>query len=258
MARPSIRQYRSQLEAQLEKDDVKKTVAELRQAHPVFGKYPTLDDLVSLGKAEDHNYEDKDAVLAILLSKIKRETTLFPLLHLMLWESWARLFNGKRKSVPASDLDELFSRLQVDFFHTAVEYRLDRRPRKIDVNLILDTRKKISRWQREEAVRSERHESFDEIETPEAKRTWALAELLVSTVFPEEKEEYLLDRVYRGVINKLEYGLIVETQVYKRMNLKEWARINGVPHATARSWLYRAKLALRRYEETHRDGGRLP
>jgi len=258
MSGHSIEQYHSQLEAYVEREEVKQAVAELRKAHAIFKEHPTIEDLIKLGQQGNKNYADKDAVLAILLSEIKRETTLFPLLHLMLWESWARLFNGKRKSVPASDLDELFSRLQVDFFHTAVEYRLDRRPRKIDVNLILDTRKKISRWQREEAVRSERHESFDEIETPEAKRTWALAELLVSTVFPEEKEEYLLDRVYRGVINKLEYGLIVETQVYKRMNLKEWARINGVPHATARSWLYRAKLALRRYEETHRDGDPLP
>jgi len=250
--------YRRLLEAQLQRQEIRQAIEKIRNSHGVFRRYPTVEDLANLCQTGAQNYEDKDAVLAILLSKIKRETTLFPLLHLILWESWARLFNSKRKSVPASDRDELFSRLQVDFFHTAVEYPLDRRPRKIDVNLILDTRKKISRWQREEAVRSERDERFDEIETPESKRTWALAELLVSTVFPEEKEEYLLDRIYRGVINKLEYGLIVETQVYKRMNLKEWARINGVPHATARSWLYRAKLALRRYEEANRVGDRRP
>jgi len=250
--------YRRLLEAQLQRQEVRQAIEKIRNSHAVFKRYPTVEDLANLCKTGAQNYEDKDAVLTIFLSEIKREATLFPLLHLMLWDSWARLFNGKRKSVPASDLDELFSRLQVDFFHTAVEYPLDRRPRKIDVNLILDTKKKISRWQREEAAQSEKYESFDEIKTPEAKRTWALAELLVSTVFPEEKEEYLLDRVYRGVINKLEYGLIVETQVYKRMNLKEWAQINGVPHATARSWLYRAKLALRRYEEAHRDGDRLP
>jgi len=255
MARPSVDQYRSQLEAQIEGQEVKKAVAELRKAHTVFRKYPTIGDLLNLGRPGNQNYEDKDAVLAILLSELRRDPMLFPLLNLMFWESLMRIYRWKRQSVP--DCDELFLEIQTEFFYTALKYPLDRRPRKIDVNLVLDTRKKITRWQKKEAAYSERHEPFDEVETPQAKRIWALADLVESAVFPDEEVEYL-DRVYRGVISERAFNLIVETQVYKRMNLKEWARANGVPHATARSWLYRAMLALLKFEKERRDGNRLP
>ncbi len=249
MAGTSVEQYRRQLEAQLKREEVTKAVAELRQVHPVFRKYPTLEELISLGRPGTGNYAEKDAVLAILLAEIKQETMLFPLIHLMFWESLVRIFYTKRRSVSESDQDELFSRLQVEFFHTAVAYPLERRPRKIDVNLILDTKKKITRWQREEALYRERHEEFG----PAHEERPALADLQRSEVFPEELEACLLDLVYRKVINERQYDLLLETEVYKRMTEKEWAAARGVAYATARSWHYRAVTAIRKYAKARRE-----
>lgn len=238
-----VEQYRRQLEVQLQRKEIQQAIERVRGSHEVFGKYPMVEDLVILGKAGNKNYEDKDAVLAILLSEIKQDTTLFPLLHVMFWESLKRLYYGKRRSVPEWDQGELFARVQVDFFHTAVSYPLERRPRKIDVNLFFDTKKKVTRWQREKALYEGRHEEFG----PAHEDKQALSDLLVSKVFPEEMEAWLLDLVYRKVINERQCDLLLETEVYERMTEKVWAKSRGVAYATVRSWHYRAKMAIKKH-----------
>lgn len=253
MAGLSVEQYLGQLEAQIEGDSIKKAVADLRKAHPVFKKYPTIEDIINLGLPGNRNYEEKDAILAILLSKLKQENTLFPLLNRMFWKSLVNLFHRKRRSV--LDPDDLFGRVQLDFFHTVVSYPLDRRPRKIDVNLIYDTKKKVTQWQRGEALSREQYEEWDpahEVFLPPHEELPSLADLQVTEVFPEEMEEYLLDLVYRKVINERQYDLILETQVYRRMTQKEWAEACGFTYATVRSWHFRAEAAIRKYEKVRR------
>ena len=244
-----VEQYRRQLEAELQRGEVKQAIDRLRSSHRIFTTHPTIEDLIDLGRQGRRDYENKDAVLAILLSEIKRETTLFPLLNLMFGESLARLFYRKRKSVPEWQHDELFARVQADFFHTVVSYPLDRRPRKIDVNLILDTKKKVTFWQREEIFYRERHEKL----VPAHEDRPSFAELLVSEIFPEEMESYLLDLVYRKVINERQYDLLLETDVHKRMTQKVWAATRGFAYATVRSWHFRAKVAIRKYEQARRE-----
>lgn len=243
-----VQRRRRELEAQLQRQEVKEAIERVRRSHEVFTKYPAIEDLITLGRPGHRNYTEKDAVLAILLSELKRETTLFPLLNLMFWESLIRLFRRKRKTTSESDHDELLSRVQIDFFHTAVAYPLERRPRKIDVNLILDTMKKVTRWQREEALYRERHEEFG----PAHEDRPSLAELQVSQIFPEEMEPYLLDLVYRKVINERHFDLLLETTVYKRMTQKVWAEARGFTYATVRSWHFRAEAAIRKYEQARR------
>jgi hypothetical protein len=244
--------YRLQLEAQLQLQDVKQAIERVRNSHEVFRKYITVEDLVNLGRWGNQNYEDKDTVLATLLVELKRETTLFPLLNLMFWRSLVRLFYSKKRSVPDAYEDDLFIRIQTEFFHVAASYPLDRRPRKIDVNLILDTKKKVTRWQREEALYHEQHEEWDpaheEFVQPHEERP-SLADLQVSDVFPEEMETYLLDLVYRKVINDRQYDLLLGTQVYRRMTQKEWAEARGFAYATVRSWHFRAETAIRKFEK---------
>lgn len=262
MVELSVEQYLGQLDAQTERADVKKVVADLRKAHPVFAKYPTIEDLIDLGRPGIRNYEDVDAVLAILLAELKRETTLFPLLNLLFWKSLVRLFYSKKRSVPDEDEDDLFIRIQTEFFHVAIAYPLERRPRKIDVNLILDTKKKITQWQREEAIYRDLHEEWVEKHkvcvgqredwvSPYAERM-SLGDYHVTVIFPEEMEEYLLDLVYRKIINERQYDLILETQVYRRMTQKEWAEARGFTYATVRSWHFRAETAIRKYEKARR------
>ncbi len=242
-----LEQYRRDLEAQLQGQELMQQIERIKVAHPIFREYPTTEDLTALVKPGNRNYCDKDEVLRILLGEMKREATLFPVLNFMFWDSLIRLFRSKCRSVP--NPDELFSRIQLDFYRTAVEYPLGGRPRKIDVNLILDTKKKVTRWQRQEALYGEHHKqlgSAHETRPP-------LADLWRSEVFPEEMEGYLLDVLYRKVINEQQYDLLLETQVYKRMSQKEWAEARGVAYATVRSWRYRAELAIRQYEKARRE-----
>jgi DNA-directed RNA polymerase specialized sigma24 family protein len=61
-------------------------------------------------------------------------------------------------------------------------------------------------------------------------------------------EAYLLDLVYRKVIDKKEYEMLLETQAYRRMSQKDWAAAHGVSYATVRSWHHRAEQAIQEHE----------
>jgi len=240
-------QYRFDLEAQIQRREVRQEMEAIRATHTVFGKYPSVADLADLCRPGNRSYENKDAVLRVLLAEIKRKPTLlFPLLNLMFWDSLLSIFRRKRRDVP--NPDELFSRIQSDFFHVAVTYPLDRRPQKIDVNLILDTKKKVTAWQREEAKHREPCQPLG----PADDAHIILGDPREAEVHPEDMEGYLLGLVYLRVIDEKQYGLLLETAVYRRMTQKEWAEARGVPHATARSWRYRAEVAIREYEKASR------
>ena len=64
--------------------------------------------------------------------------------------------------------------------------------------------------------------------------------------------EYLLDLVYRKVITEQQYDLLLETRVYKRMDLQEWAESRGLVYATVRRWAFRAEQAIRGHEKKGR------
>ena len=145
-----LAQYRRDLEVQVRSQEVKEAIERIKITNPIFGKFPTVNDLVDLVQPKNRNYADKDKVLGALLKELKRETALFPLLNLMFWENLLRLFHSKGRGFP--DREELFSRIQLAFYHTAVTYPLERRPKKIVVNLFLDTKKKVTHWQRTEVL----------------------------------------------------------------------------------------------------------
>ena len=233
----------------MQRPEVKQAIDRLRRSQSIFAKYPTTEDLIDLGRPGRRDYEDKDAILTALLSEMKRETTLFPLLNLMFWKSLACLYYRKRRKVPWWQHDELMARVQFDFFRTAIAYPLERRPQKIDANLIFDTMKKVTRWQGEEVLYDQQHEEF----VPAHEGRPSFVELQVSEIFPEEMETYLLDLLYRGVINDRQYDLLLETDVYKRMTQKVWAATRGFAYATVRSWHFRAEAAIRKYEQARRE-----
>lgn len=276
--RALIAQYRRDLEVQLEQKDVEQEIEWLRETYPVFKRYPSVEELTALVKPGNPAYADKDAVLSALLVEIKRDAAteqgprLFPLLNVMFWDSLCNVFWRKVRSCP--DADDLFTRVRADFFQVAVTYPLDRRPRKININLYWDTWKKVTAWQREEANYRERHKDFEQTdycnrhENPKHKailhkrrkepepvvRFYAkLADLQELEVFPEEMERHLLDLLYRNVIDETQYDLLLETEVYKRVTQKEWAKAHGVAHATARSWRHRAEQAISAQEKARRE-----
>jgi len=79
------------------------------------------------------------------------------------------------------------------------------------------------------------------------------AEVQESKVFPEEMEAYLLDFLYRQVIDEMQYDLLLETEGYKRMTQKEWAKARDAAYATVRSRHHRAEQAIQEYEKARRQ-----
>ncbi len=243
MAQSFLDQYHTNLTEALNKPDLKKTLERLRQEHPILEHYPTAESLEKLLNPSNKNYYDKDVVMTILLRELKRSNAIYPLINLMFWDSLYRLYWHRYSRV--GDHEELFSRIQLDFYHTVVSHDLERLPRKIDVNIFLNTKKKIIAWEKEKI---RQNKALKEIESL-GKVGLSLADLEATIFQPEELTLYLLDMVYRKVINETQYDLIIETQVYKRMSPQEWAIKKGLPHATARILKHRAEKAMRRFED---------
>ena len=68
----------------------------------------------------------------------------------------------------------------------------------------------------------------------------------------KEAEQYLVDLVYRGVINETQYDLLSATKVSQKYSLKEWCQEKGIEYNTARSLRYRAEVAMRAFEANRR------
>lgn len=238
-----LAQYCTYLEEKLNGREFEQALERFKSTHSVFRKYPTVEDLKTLVQAGNRNYTDKDDVLTILLKELKKSNIIYPLINFMFWDSLIRLYWQRKSRV--DDHEELFSRIQLDFYHTVRSHNLERLPRKIDVNVFLNTKKKVIAWEKEK-VRQDK--ALREIESL-GKVGLSLADLETTIFQPEELALYLLDKVYRKVINETQYDLLIETQVYKRMSPQEWALKKGIPHATARILKHRAEKALRRFED---------
>ena len=182
-------QYFCDLKSQIKGRELLERIDKLMSEHPIMKKYPTPEHLAMLGQPGTNGRSDRDEVLRILLAEIKQGPLLFPLLSFMFWNSLSSIFATKLKSTP--NPDDLFARVQLDFYQTLVEYPLDRRPRKVDVNIVLDTRKKVTRWLAEEARCYATHEEF-QLRHASALR---LRDCSESTVFPEEMEAFLIAKV---------------------------------------------------------------
>jgi len=239
---PFLGQYRSYLEEELKGQQLEQSLERLKSTHPVFRKYPTVEELKTLAQVDNRNYTDKDDVLTILLKELKKSNTVYPLINIMFWDSLIRLYWQRYSRV--GDHEELFGRIQLDFYHTVVSHDAERLPRKIDVNIFLNTKKKIITWEKEKV---RQNKALRELEAL-GKVGLSFADLEATIFQPEELALYLLDKVYRKVISETQYDLIIETQVYKRMSPQKWALKKGIPHATARILKYRAEKALRQFE----------
>lgn len=241
------KRYRHELESEVSSEEFKKVFEGLRQKHPIFDRYPTVEALRNLLNPNNKNYSDKDEVMAILLKELKRGNAIYPLINFMFWDSLYRLYRQRYSRV--DDHEELFSRIQWDFYQTVMNHDVERLPRKIDVNIFLNTKKKVISWEKENIREDEALRELDAL----SKAGLSPSDLEESVVHPEEMETYLLDMVYRMVINETQDDLLLETLVYKRMSQKEWAQRKGIPHTTARTLKHRAEKTIRLFEEKRRS-----
>lgn len=245
--RPFLEQYRAYLDEGLNAQELKQAFERIKWEHHVFDRYPTVEALGNLLNPNNKNYADKDEVMAILLRELKRANAVYPLVNLMFWDSLYRLYRRRRHYV--DDQEELFCRIQSDFYHAVTSHDVERLSRKIDVNIFLNTKKKVLAWERENLrSRDALRESIAEFRDL-SEAGLSPADLVESIVHPEEMDVYLLDMVYRKVITETQYDLLLETSVYKRMSQKEWALKRGMPHTTVRTLKHRAEKTIRRFEE---------
>jgi len=245
--RTVIAQYRRDLEAQLQRREVGQNIERLWETYPVFEKYNSVEELVALAGPGNQTYTDKEAVLRALLVEIrreaeaKREPRLFPLLSMVFWARLCDIFWRKVRSCP--DPDDLLSQIRAGLYEVAASYPLHR-PGSIGGNLYWDIWKRLTAWQREEAVYRKHHQRLEPADEPHI----TLGDPREAEVHPEDMEGYLLGLLYRKVISNMQYDLLLETEVYNRVSQKEWAEARGVKHSTARSWRHRAERAIQGYE----------
>ena len=237
------KRYRKEIELQVDAEECRNAFEKLKSGHSIFNLYSTVKSLRELFKSNNKNYAHKDEVMVIFLTELHRNKAIFPLINIMLWNNLYWLYCRHFKRV--TDPEELFNRIQEEFYHCLINHNLERLPKKVNMNILFNTRKKIIAWEEEKLRYEKELKEFDNL----SELGLSPFDLAKSQVYPEQMEEYLLDMVYRKIITEIQYDLILETQVYKKMNQKEWALKRGIPHSTVRTLIFRAKVAMRRYEE---------
>ena len=252
-----ILRYQNDFQTQLTSKEFREAFNKLKNDHPIFIIYPSVDSLRELLRPNNKNYYHKDQVMTILLNELKQSNTIYPLIQIMFWDSLKKLYL-KRKSRVADPM-ALFCEIIWSFFRCVIKHNLKRLPKKVDVNIFLNTKKKVIAWERkkiksietlcdEEILKVIENKYFEDNEFKDEQDCIPiLADYEKSTYYPEEVEIYLLDKVYRGVITKTQYEIIIDTLVYKSMNMRVWAENNSVEYNTVRSLRYRAEVALREY-----------
>ena len=238
--------YRNELEVEVNSKECREAFEKLKRKNPIFEVYPDPKALCDLLNVNNKNYEHKDEVMKILLSELRKNSAIYPLINLMFWDSLLNLYLKKR--TVDRDQEDLFSRIQWDFYHSVIGHDPDRLPRKIDVNIYLNTVMRVTDW--ENKNRQER-DSIEDLQSL-CESGLSTVDLRESEVHPEEMEAYLLEMVYRKVISRKQYDLFMETVVYKKMTQKEWAKQKGMASKTAKMLKYRAGIAIRQYEEKRR------
>jgi len=143
-----------------------------------------------------------------------------------------------------SDPEELFFIIQSEFYQSLINHNLERLPRKIDVNVFLNTKKKVIAWEKDNILYNRAIKEFEGL----CKDGFSPIDFEESVFFPEEMNKYLLDMFYLGVITDVQLDLILETLVFKRMKQEEWGIKKGIPHTTVRTLKHRAEKAIRQFE----------
>ncbi|MBN1626573.1 MAG: hypothetical protein JW944_08605 [Deltaproteobacteria bacterium] len=236
--------YRRELHVEVSAGKCKEAIERLRSQHAVLGHYPTVRSLRDLVNPKNEDYEDKDQVMTILLSEMARDNAIYPLINLMFWENLMGLFG--KWSRWALDKEALFHEIHWEFFHVVMEYDLRKYPSKIPVHIFLNTKKRVLAWADEERQQNVMLQEIKELN----ESGYNLTDFHELNIRAVDMEQYLIDLVYRRIINDTQYDLLLETRVLRKFDLKDWCAKRGIEYNTARSLRYRAETAIRDFERT--------
>ena len=241
------KRYKKELEQQLNSGECKEAFGKLKSKYSIFDFYPTIETLRELFKSDNKNYTHKDKVMSIFLAELHGNKAIYPLINIIFWEYLCWLYCKKRTQV--ANPEELFNKIQEEFYFSIINHDVERLPNKININILFNTRKKIIAWQKENSLYKKALGEFEDLN----KVGLSPFDLAKSKIYPEQMEEYLLDKVYQGIITETQYDLILETLVYKRMNQREWAKERDISYNTTRNLRYRAEMAIKSFEQKQRE-----
>lgn len=232
---------RRDLEAALTTDEFRKAFEELKTKDEVFGKYTTVEALVALCQPGAPDPKGRDRVLRAILRTSKGGNTLLPLLFLMFWNSLAAIYWQLCRRV--SDPESLFAQIQWELLQAATAWDPDRRRHKIDVNIVLNTKRGAVKWMRRGAEERAELRKIGDLKL--AGRHWAPLEEI--HIPPEELEAFLLDLLQRGVLTPIQVEVVLETDIHRRMDVYGWAAAKGIRRSTAYFHRQEAFKAIRKH-----------
>ena len=232
--------HRRALESALGSEEFQRAFDELKQSHEVFQRYPSVDALVALCQAGSPDRAGKDQALGAILRATKRdENTLFPFVQILFWESLMRLHARLARRDP--NPEDLVEQVGWEFYRAVHNYDPDRLPAKIDVNIILNTRRELLLLQKKQAQEREALRAREL--PPEAAPVEEPSRFPIS---PEELEPLLRELVARGILSPLQFEAILETG-FRERSVADWARRKGIPLPTAKSHCLRGLQVVRRH-----------
>ena len=242
MSERFVAKYFATLQAGLQSHKFNQAFQNLKANNPVFKLYPTNDALCELLKPGNKEYTHKDEVMSAFLKELRRSRDIYPLINIMFWGSLYRFYCQRR--VRVSDPEDLFIIIQCEFYESLINHNIERLPRKIDVNVFYNTKKRVTSWEKENILYNNAIKEYEGL----CKDGYSPVDMEESVFYPEEMNSYLLEMFYMGVISAMQLDLILETLVYKRMGQKEWAEKKGIPYSTVRTLKHRAEKAIRQFE----------
>lgn len=250
---------RQGLERDLSSDEMRKIFDQLEERHPVLKRFVSPVELVkAMHERKIESYRERDGITAALIGEYQENPDLQILrsfLSLLFWPAIDHIFNSKKGQV--QNKQELWSEVYWAFLNTILRYPLFSRPKKIAMNVKLDTLSKVCRWQKDEskyrkaialfASGTEPGELAGEVRPREiqdpgkASDEWTEKEIGRAQIF-------LQRFVDEGVITEADYYLILGTRVYGAQ-LKQYALDHGLSPEAAKKRRQRAEKAIREYLE---------
>jgi hypothetical protein len=240
--------YRRELENEMARPEFLEQEMRIRRAWTVFEKYPTREDLVRLmAQGGPRYYSDKDRILGILLREFRKDNMLFPLLNLLFWKPLAKLYHRFLPDAP--EPEALLGQIQWEFFRQLLKYDLETYPKKIHINIALNTRREVNTWM------THQDRGPEDLNPPDVLDEIPIPQPSVSDwpVPPEEIEPFLMDLRLQGLLSPIQLRVIVETYLHADRTVTEWARKNNIPLRTALSHHRRALRIINRHLKRNRE-----
>jgi len=247
-----IEDLKKELENELKSQTHEDGFRRLKEKHQTLEPFRTPQELVEfLSPGGDH--DEKDGALSILIKEYGGESpsrvagtililTFFPVLKNIYF----------RRCSVSQDNEELIGALQCCFLEAARNYPLDKRPRKIAANLkfltirlFLDSQTEISE---SDEVQKQILDEAEKYRLDAEQLSESYPGIAPAAATDRESVELTI-RNYRvfvetGVVNEVDFALIVETRIHDR-ELHDVAEDMGLDYAVARKRRYRAEQAIK-------------